>query len=452
VAGQRLYSFLSVVFLVACGAESDKNNDRGGIASTPTDDTGSSDPSGDGGAGDSGGDSPGPVVLEPTWYGHIEPLLQTHCARCHSPDGVGPGDFTDRETVESLAEAMQVQIDEGEMPLPVSDPECRDYMGSDHLNMDEDERALFSLWLADDMPTGSPEDAPAPVFIQTSLDAPDLVVKPSTPYVPLYEDEANPGNEYRCFIIDPGREETFYITALAPLVEQPSIIHHIVLFSKPETEVEEWQDVPEGYDCIGSGMGDGVTGMLGGWAPGGLPIEYPDGYGMKIDPNDRLVLQIHYFQSGPETIGLEDNTGYAFRTADTVDTQVVMYPYGPTEFRIPAGDDSYTKAFSFPIPYSFSILGAFPHMHVLGSGYRMTLTHDGETQCLLESDKYDFANQQMFQFKEPVVLEAGDILSMECTWDNSETNMDRIHDPPIDVSYGERTDEEMCFAFMLAAY
>jgi hypothetical protein len=226
----------------------------------------------------------------------------------------------------------------------------------------------------------------------------------------------------------------------------------MVMFTQPASDIEEWETAPEGYDCIGSGMGDGVTGMLAGWAPGGLPIEYPDGYGMRVAGGDRIVLQIHYFLSGPDAVGLADSSGYAFRTTDTVDTTVVMYPFGPTTFNIPAGDEAYSKAFTVPLPFSFDILGVFPHMHVLGSGYEMTLTHEGESQCLVQSDRYEFGNQQMFQFSEPASVEAGDIVSMECTWNNSESNPELIHSPPIDVGYGERTDEEMCFAFMLAAY
>ena len=38
------------------------------------------------------------------------------------------------------------------------------------------------------------------------------------------------------------------------------------------------------------------------------------------------------------------------------------------------------------------------------------------------------------------------------TWNNSTSNEELIHNPPTDVSYGERTDEEMCFGFTLVSY
>ena len=97
------------------------------------------------------------------------------------------------------------------------------------------------------------------------------------------------------------------------------------------------------------------------------------------------------------------------------------------------------------------IYGTFPHMHVLGTGYRIGRERDGAVDCLAESDAYDFNNQLTYMFEDPVVVTGGDTLSLECTWDNSAGNPNRIHDPPVDVTYGERTDQEMCFAFTLVS-
>ena len=87
-------------------------------------------------------------------------------------------------------------------------------------------------------------------------------------------------------------------------------------------------------------------------------------------------------------------------------------------------------------------------MHVLGSGYEMyaDTAADGR-QCLLRSDQYDFDNQVTYMFKEPVSIEGGDLISFECTWDNSAENPDQFYDDPQDISYGERTNEE-CWSLL----
>jgi hypothetical protein len=365
---------------------------------------------------------------------------------------LGVGDFEDLETVSLFADIMLSRIDAGEMPPPVSDPDCRDYVGSEHLQMPTEARDIFAEWIDQGKLEGDPADAPEREPINDTLSDPDLVVTLPTPYTPLYEDEDNPGNEYRCFVIDPELSENLYITAMAPIVDKKSMVHHIVLFTKSASDIPAHENVPEGYDCIGGGMADGVNGMVSGWAPGALPIEFPEGYGMRLGPNDRLIMQMHYYQSGPEVVGLADQTGYAFRTVEDVDHTVMMYPLGITNFTIPAGNANYTDGFEYPMPppLSFDILAAFPHMHVLGSGYKMFAdTAAGGRQCLVESDKYDFDNQQTYLFKEPVHIDSGDTIGFDCTWDNSADNPNQFFEEPQDIGYGERTNEEMCFTFTL---
>jgi hypothetical protein len=130
----------------------------------------------------------------------------------------------------------------------------------------------------------------------------------------------------------------------------------------------------------------------------------------------------------------------------------MMYPIGLFSFTIPAGDGNYTDGFGFTLPdfFNFDILAAFPHMHVLGKGYHMWTQTAGEgRQCLLESDQYDFDNQQTYMFKEPISVAGGDTIGFDCTWDNSAENPDQFYDVPQDIHYGERTNEEMCFTFTL---
>jgi hypothetical protein len=273
--------------------------------------------------------------------------------------------------------------------------------------------------------------------------------------MPLYEDEANPGNEYRCFMLDPELEDTRYITALAPMVDKKAMVHHIVLFTKNISEIPVSEQGPDGYDCIDGGMADGVNGMVAGWAPGALPVEFPQepqSLGMRLGVNDRLIMQMHYFQSGPDVVGLADQSGYAFRTQQDVDRTVMMYPLGTTDFTIPAGNPAYTAGFEWDMPaiFTFDILAVFPHMHMLGTGYKMWAdTADAGRQCLAQSSQYDFDNQQTYLFNEPVSIQGGDTIGFDCTWDNSVDNPNQAFEVPQDIGYGERTNEEMCFAFTL---
>ena len=439
--------------VIGCTSIKDDTGSVGGDGAPQLDDTGSDvDGDGDEGADGDGDADEGPPDEAITWHEHVKPLMDKHCTRCHYDAGLGVGDFTDPVLVRNFADIMLSRIDSGDMPPPVSDPECRDYLGSDHLQMPVESRDLFAAWIEGGKEEGSPEDAPVSAPISETLAEPNMTVQIPQPYVPLYEDTENPGNEYRCFVIDPEIEENIYITALAPTIDQKAMVHHVVLFTKHVDDIPAHEAGPEGYDCIDAGMADGVNGLVAGWAPGALPVEFPDGYGMRLGPNDRLVLQMHYYQSGPDVVGVADQSGYAFRVVDEVDRSVLMYPLGTTSFTIPAGDPSYTDGFEWPMPsfLSFDILAVFPHMHILGTGYKMWAnTAEAGRTCLAQSDRYDFDNQLTYLFKEPISIQGGDTIGFECTWDNSAENPNQFFDVPQDIRYGERTDEEMCFTFTL---
>jgi hypothetical protein len=400
-------------------------------------------------------------IAAPTYYADAQPMVEQYCVRCHYPGGQGGFDFTDRATVEAMADAMLASIDAGEMPPPVSDPACRDYVGSEHLVLPAETRDRFAAWIGDGMPEGEASEAPAVEGPTTTISGADLEVRLPAPYTPPFADPDNPGNEYRCFALEHGREEAFFVEAMAPLIDEQDLVHHIVVFPLDEDSVPEDYDPEEGYDCINrTGQ---VEELVAAWAPGTMPLELDEGLGIRINPDERIVLQMHYFQSGTEQ--KSDQSGYAFRTVDEVDTEVLIYPFGDWDFEIPAGEESYSYGISWDIPetinYSgveidmpdITVYGVFPHMHVLGSAYDLNIVKpDGSEECGLYAEKYSFDNQLTYQYREPLVIEGGDTLNWTCTWNNSTSNPDLIHNPPEDTRYGERTDEEMCWAFTLLSY
>ena len=387
---------------------------------------------------------------EYTYYEHIKPILEQNCVRCHQDGGLGVGDFTDPELVVNFADVMLSAIDEGRMPPPASDPGCQDYSGSPQLSLDPADRDIIADWAGGGTPLGDEADAVSAEPVETELADADLTIFMPKSYTPQYEDADNPGNEYRCFVLDPALDETVYITSMAPIVDQPSIVHHEVLFTMPRSEVSEEQWSPEGYDCI-DGFGDALDGMIAAWAPGMLPIHFPEGAGMALSQDRVLILQMHYY-SGPDTLGLSDQSGYAFKTTSSVERQVLMAPLGIFNFSIPANEESYTDGGTFYNSYiDLTVYGMFPHMHVLGTRFSAWIEHDdGSETCLVDGD-YDFNNQMTYMYNEPVAFDAGDEVHYECTWNNSTSNPE-LDTEPQTTGYGERTNEEMCFFFTLVSY
>ncbi|MEL7210369.1 MAG: hypothetical protein AAGK32_19415, partial [Actinomycetota bacterium] len=81
------------------------------------------------------------------------------------------------------------------------------------------------------------------------------------------------------------------------------------------------------------------------------------------------------------------------------------------------------------------------HMHELGQSFRLTLNPGmpGET-ILLDIDAWDFDWQGRYQPVEPVPVQPGDVLRIECTWDRSlRADADDGY-----IVFGEGTEDEMC--------
>lgn len=387
-----------------------------------------------------------------TYYADIKPMLDTHCTRCHQPGGQGVGDFTNDGEAMALAERMRARVDAGEMPPPVSDPSCRDYEGSEHLSMPEDKRMMLAEWVDGGKPMGEEADYIHPGEVVAQLDSVDMTIRLENAYTPTFADPQNPGNEYRCFVVEHGQDEDFFLTGMNPLIDAESLVHHIVLFKMPREEIWDDYDPMVGKDCIDGTGGADINGMIAGWAPGALPVKLDEGLGLRVNADDVLVMQMHYFLPGPEAAGLSDQSGYEFTIASTVDTPIRMFPAGIFDFEIPANAEAHTESDTINLPedIALKVYGVFPHMHVLGKGYRVWAEQDGVETCIAEGD-YDFDNQLTYMFKEPLDFAPGSKLNISCTWNNSPSNPDLILDPPQDTYYGERTDEEMCFAFTLAS-
>ena len=120
-------------------------------------------------------------------------------------------------------------------------------------------------------------------------------------------------------------------------------------------------------------------------------------------------------------------------------------------FTIPAGESAHTETSSFlmngELP-NLKIWSTFPHMHLLGTGFKYWIDKkNGDEQCLLDSSRWDFHNQLTYTFLEPVSLRQGDEIHFSCTWDNSASNPNQLTVPPVDVTYGDGTNDEMCFVF-----
>ncbi|MFN7145722.1 MAG: hypothetical protein ACK4YP_18245 [Myxococcota bacterium] len=389
-----------------------------------------------------------PAAGAPTYHADVRPILDQSCARCHTEGGIAFS-LDDAETAVSMAAAMKAAVESGQMPPPAPDPACRDYESSARFTLTDAQRATIGAWADAGAPLGDPADAPGTRDDSLVSLAPyDLELWASQPYTPVFPAD---GNDYRCFLFDVGNAETTWITGMQALVDNTSIVHHVVLFDPNGTD-DLWDegDPHDGFSCSGLGQANWAT--LGAWGPGANPTVLPDGMGIRLEPNDQVILQVHYYDSFDGADMESDRSGYGLLLTDTVTHEAVNYAAGPTSFTLEAGDADATARQLVPLSEDAQILGVWPHMHLLGTAFEERVTHgDGSETCLLRMDAYSFHNQVQANFLEPVAVAAGDRIRITCHYDNSAANPNQYNDPPEDVAFGEGTNDEMCFGFTLVA-
>ena len=374
-----------------------------------------------------------------TYYRDVRPILDRTCARCHTDAGIAPS-FDDPAVAVAQAAAMQARTANGTMPPPAPDPDCREYADSDRYFISDADKATIAAWAEAGAPLGDAADAPAAPTPRTIAPF-DIELRASAPFTPTFD--AN-GDDYRCFELDLENTSAVYVTGFEALVNNPKIVHHVVLFDSHDQSLGDGTggDPREGFDC--GGFGEDGWEFVTGWAPGGEPVAFANGMGLKLNAGTKLVLQMHYFNSFDGANLEQDQSGYGLTTTESVDERVYMLPVGTYDFTIPAGDADYESSLVFPWTYGdYDILGVFPHMHTRGSRFSYEIAHaDASTSCLVQMNDWDFHNQITALYDAPARITAGDAVSMACHWDNS--------DNPNDVVWGEGTHDEMCFGFTYA--
>lgn len=410
-----------------------------------------------------------------TFSNQIVRLFQGNCQTCHRPGQVAPFSLMDYESARPWAQAIKQATHTRYMPPWKPVPGYGEFKGERRLS--DAQIAQIAQWVDAGAPEGDPADLPEPLAFDPdwALGPPDVIFQ-----TPEYVPDPNGEDDYRCFSI-PIPPEIRSRKSIVGLELQPGnrrIVHHILVFADPAGESREFEaaqnDGQPGYECFGSagisrrGFLAGVESYLfAGWVPGNSPQVLPEGSGYFLRPRTHVVVQVHYHPDGSEQ-GDSTRLGLHFADRLTPNNSIII-PVMNTDFEIPAGAPRHEVRMEFgldnlvdfelppSILYFLEARGIFPakmsavvpHMHLLGREIQMDqVSATGERTPMIRIDDWDFDWQDMYTFVEPLTLEVGDRLEAKAYYDNSAANPRNPHDPPVAVTWGERTTDEMFIIFV----
>ena len=383
----------------------------------------------------------------PTFNKEVVRILQKNCQTCHHPGDIAPFSMMSYKETRPWAKSIREQVLLRKMPPWKPIQGCGDFRDVRALS-DADIQTLVA-WADGGSPEGSPADLPPPMDFPDGwpLGAPDLVVNPQSDYSPPVS-----GDMYRCFSVPVGNlRGDRWISALSVKPGNPKIVHHVIAYADPTGESAKLDDNEPGpgYTCFG-GPKLSNTDMLGGWAPGSRGYFAPDGTGIKLGNNSRVVIQVHYHPTG-EAETDRTPVGLYFAKAP-VGKQLQVLPLVNNTFAIPAGAKAHevTANFNIPVFLSAQMWAVTPHMHLLGKKIKVELFKPGSDQpeCLVNIDNWDFNWQGTYLYKNAVTLAGGSKLKLTTIFDNSIDNPLNPNTPPKVVKWGEETTDEMSLAFV----
>lgn len=243
------------------------------------------------------------------------------------------------------------------------------------------------------------------------------------------------GEYYHCFFrdVETGATETedVGVTRFAYTPDQ-SVLHHIVIFSANASEGNTDRDCELLED---------------GWVPryaGGTntdPLVMPEGVAMKVGEVEHVVIQFHYLNVDAP---IADNTAVDLDLTEPGEefTPASLIISGKTDFEIPAGETGYpvTSHCEVPaqLPSTLNVFAVWPHMHQSGTHFTIEANLGGSPVEIWDQP-WDFGDQPLARFDPPLTVKSGDTVDTTCTYDNPDL------DNPI--TYGESSNQEMCFDF-----
>jgi hypothetical protein len=368
-----------------------------------------------------------------TYTKDIAPMIEAHCGECHHPAGIGPFSLNSYRQVRGWSKMIKEVVLDGRMPPWHADPHVGQWKNDRSLSQ-EQKNTLVS-WIDGGMPQGDPADLPEEVSRHNEwrIGEPDVVFEMPE------EVTIDPAGvvPYMYFETKTDFEEDVWVSSMECLPGNPKVVHHIIMFVSAPGEGLDFGDDEAG--------GEGGSGFLDAFAPGGTPQALPQGQARRIPKGSSLIWQVHYTPTGKvETdrsrFGIKFATGpinYEMRTGNAINTN----------FEIPPRADSYKVESYTTFTSPATLMSLAPHMHYRGKSFEYYLeTPDGKKTHLLSVPKYDFNWQTTYDFKEPVVVPAGSKMHCIAHFDNSDKNPYNP-DPEKTVRWGDQTWEEMMIGF-----
>ncbi len=391
-------------------------------------------------------DSAKPVV-DATFSKDIAPILQRSCQNCHRAGSIAPMSLLTYKDARPWARSIKEKVVRREMPPWHIDRNVGITRFKEDPSLTDAEISTISNWVDRGAPEGNPKDMPPPRQFSDidkwQIGKPDIVVSMKKPYLL----KANGQDEYYDVDIDPGFKEDVYIQSVETKPDAGfKVVHHATT-----NLIEDPEDDPVGL-------------FLNEYAVGKNADIFPENSGRLIRAGSKIHFNLHLHPDG-EVTPVSVSLGLKLFPKGVVPKYVAFTQHmgDVTELDLPAGQITRSDGyFRLPKP---AMLSAFqPHFHTRGKAQCMEAIYPdvradsarpgpARSETLSCVSNYQFGWSITYPYAEDVapLLPAGTVIHVT-TWHDNTDNNKFNPDPRNWVGYGQRTSDEMSFAWVSLYY
>jgi hypothetical protein len=389
------------------------------------------------------------AAAQVTFAKDVAPILQRACQNCHRPGAIAPMSLVSYDDVRPWARAIKQKVANGEMPPWYIDKNVGITKFKDDPSLTPSEVTTLTKWVDGGAPLGNPSDMPRPRQFsnldQWHIGKPDLVVSMPKPYAL----PATGADQIIDVLVDPGFKEDMYVMAVETKPDTPAaykVVHHATT-----NLVEDPEDDPVGL-------------FFNEYALGKNGDLFPPDSGRLVKAGSKINFNLHLHPNGEQT---PTSVSVAMKVfpAGTAPKYVAFTQHmgDTTDLDIPPGETArHDGYFRLPRP---AVVSAFqPHMHNRGKAMCMEVIYPdvradsarpgpARTETISCVSNYQFGWHITYPYADDVapILPAGTIIHITAWHDNSANNKYNPN-PRNWVGYGQRTIDEMSFAWVSLFY
>ena len=383
----------------------------------------------------------------PTFSKDVARIFQRACQSCHRPGSIAPMSLLTYSDARPWARAIKTKVATRVMPPWHIDRNVGVTSFKDDPSLSDAEIATISSWVDNGAPEGNPVDMPPPLKFSDDdkwhFGKPDIVVGMNKPYIL----KAKGGDEYYDIDIDPGFKEDMYIQAVETKPDLGfKVIHHCTT-----NLVEDPEEDPVGLFLNEYAIGKGAD-------------IFPNESGRLIKAGSKIHFNLHLHADGNDT-PVSVSLGLKLYPKGAVPKYVAFTQHmgDVNELDLPAGQITRSDGyFRLPRP---AVISAFqPHFHTLGKAQCIEAIYPdvradsarpgpARTETISCVSNYQFGWSITYPYAEDAapLLPTGTIIHVTTWHDNTDNNPHDVN-PKNWVGSGQRTIDEMSFAWISLYY